>query len=84
MLNEKCDDDEIDDLDWEFLKLLIRSGMVSVKNYPRVLTHAAVAQRLDILSEILRFVSDLTEDQCLFLLTSACFIPEAVLVRLFV
>ena len=80
MINEKTDEDEIDDLDWEFLKLLIRSGMISVKSNPRIISFAISAQRVDILSELLRFASDINEDQCLFLMTYPHYFPSILLV----
>jgi hypothetical protein len=54
--------------DWLFMKVLVRSGMVSIQKNNKLLFQSMLSHRVDILSEILRFCNDLTEQQAVSIL----------------
>jgi hypothetical protein len=58
----------ISDDDWLFMKVLVRSGMVSTQKNNKLLFQSMLSHRLDVLSEIIRFCNDLTEYQAISIL----------------
>lgn len=65
-------------VDWTMVLVLIRSGSVSLGSYPLLLEHAARAHRLDVLAMAVRYVSDITERDCMRILTEFLLVPDAV------
>jgi hypothetical protein len=63
------------------MKLLLRSGLVSFQRNHHLLRQAIASQRYDVLAEIMRFVSDLNEEQAVYLLNLSISVPAAELVR---
>lgn len=57
----------VDEVDWEFLKVCIRSGMVTVQKNTNLISQSIVHHRLDVLCEIVLYVADLSEFQALSL-----------------
>jgi hypothetical protein len=68
--------------DWEMVKVLVRSGTLSLASNPSLLSQASAAQRLDVLGHIVRHVPDLTERQCVKILHLVLFSSTAALVFL--
>jgi hypothetical protein len=66
--------------DWEMVKVLVRSGTLSLASNPSLLSQASAAQRLDVLGHIVRHVPDLTERQCVQILHLVLFSSTAALV----
>lgn len=71
----------MEDWEWDLLKLLARSGDLSVTASPSVLSAAAQAKRLDVLAAVLQSVPDLSERQCVKVLALAMLLSEDDVVR---
>lgn len=68
--------------DWDIAKALIRAGIVSLSSNRSLIAQAVQCQRIDVLSCIARFVTDLSEEQCVRMLKLCVCVPDHALERL--
>ena len=63
--------EEILPSDWNIVKTLLRSSVISAEGPPEIITRAMAAGRADVLCYVLQFAPDLKENTALFILCSA-------------
>lgn len=66
--------------DWDLVKVLVRAGTLSLASNPSLIAQATTANRLDVIAQIVRHVSDLTERQCVKVLHLCLFATDSALV----
>lgn len=62
---------DIEDSQWEYLKPFIRAGLLSLKTNKSIIAQALLYGRYDIISELIRFCSDLSESHIISILNFA-------------
>ena len=80
---ESAEHTDLQASDWDLVKVLIRSGTLSLASNPKLIEQATLAHRFDVLAQIVRYVSDLTERQCARILRLCLYVSDNSLVSCF-
>jgi hypothetical protein len=70
--------------DWDVVRALVRSGVVSLSNNPTLLIQALECRRVDILALAARYLPDLGERDAVWLIKNCVSVPAEAYHRLFV